>query len=192
MCLGELACVGGEDALPHVSDLMQILTPMLEGPSRQKRDAALHTLGQLCSSTGYVIQPLVEHPQLLQILERILKAESSQAVRREVVKVLGTLGALDPYRRKVKPDEEAAHSASDSNLVNHASGRIKSASTAIDDCYQTVAVNALLSVLQDQSLSSHHYRAIEAIMSIFRTQGLKRATFLPHVGRISATAGKRR
>ncbi|OJT05171.1 Phosphatidylinositol 3-kinase tor1 [Trametes pubescens] len=181
MCLGELACVGGEDALPHVSDLMQILIPMLEGPSRQKRDAALHTLGQLCSSTGYVIQPLVEHPQLLQILERILKAESSQAVRREVVKVLGTLGALDPYRRKVKPDEEAAHSASDSNLVNHASGRIKSASTAIDDCYQTVAVNALLSVLQDQSLSSHHYRAIEAIMSIFRTQGLKRATFLPHI-----------
>lgn len=101
MCLGELTCVGGEDVLPHVPELMQVIMTKLVDPSLVKRDAALHTLGQMCSSTGYVVTPLVDHPQLLQILGRILRAEPTLAVKREVIKVLGILGALDPYRRKV-------------------------------------------------------------------------------------------
>jgi serine/threonine-protein kinase mTOR len=101
MCLGELSCVGGEDVLPHVPELMQVIISRLSDPSLVKRDAALHTLGQVCSSTGYVIAPLIDYPQLLQVLSRILRTELTQPVRREVVKVLGTLGALDPYRRKV-------------------------------------------------------------------------------------------
>ena len=101
MCLGELSCVGGEDVLPSVPQLMEVVMAKLVDPSLAKRDAALHTLGQVCSSTGYVVQPLVDHPQLLQILSRILRTEPTQSVRREVIKVLGILGALDPYRRKV-------------------------------------------------------------------------------------------
>ena len=102
MCLGELACVAGEEAMIHVQELMNIIISRLSDPSLVKRDAALHTLGQVCSSTGYVIAPLVDHPQLLQLLARILRTEVNQPVRREVVKVLGVLGALDPYRRKVR------------------------------------------------------------------------------------------
>jgi FKBP12-rapamycin complex-associated protein len=101
MCLGELSCVGGEDVLPHVPELMQVIISRLSDPSLVKRDAALHTLGQVCSSTGYVIAPLVDYPQLLQVLGKILRTEITQPVRREVVKVLGILGAVDPYRRKV-------------------------------------------------------------------------------------------
>lgn len=102
MCLGELTCVAGEEAMPHVTELMGVIIQRLSDPSLIKRDAALHTLGQVCSSTGYVITPLVDYPLLLPLLGRILKTESAQAVRREVVKVLGILGALDPYRRKVR------------------------------------------------------------------------------------------
>lgn len=101
MCLGELARVGGEDVMPHVPELMQVIMARLADPSLPKRDAALHTLGLVCSSTGYVVAPLVDHPLLLQVLSRILRTESKQSIRREVIKVLGILGALDPYRRKV-------------------------------------------------------------------------------------------
>ena len=52
---------------------------------------------------------------------------------------------------------------------------------ASDDYYQTVVFTTLLSVLKDQALSGHHYTVIEAIMSIFKTQGLKCVTFLPQV-----------
>jgi len=54
-------------------------------------------------------------------------------------------------------------------------------STTSDDYYQTVVINALLGILKDQSLSSQHHTVIEAIMSIFKTQGLKCVTFLPQV-----------
>ena len=101
MCLGELACVAGEDAMPHVPELMQVILLRLSDSSLIKRDAALHTLGQVCGSTGYVIAPLADYPQLLPLLGKILKTENNQPVRREVVKVLGILGALDPYSRKV-------------------------------------------------------------------------------------------
>ena len=180
MCLGELACVGGEDVMPHVPDLMQVIIVKLADSSLQKRDAALHTLGQLCSSTGYVIAPVVEYPQLLQILSRILRTESGQAVRREVIKVLGILGALDPYRRKVKHEEETANEVS-SSLSSAPSRNLTGISTGTDDYYQTVAINSLLNVLKDQTLNNHHHKVIEAIMSIFKTQGLKCVTFLPQV-----------
>ena len=100
-CLGELACVGGDSVAHLVPKLMKVILTNLVDPVPIKRDAALHTLGQVCSSTGYVIQPLVDHPELLKILGRILKTEVTPPVRREVLKVLGILGAIDPYRRKV-------------------------------------------------------------------------------------------
>lgn len=101
MCLGELSVVGGEDVTPFVPQLMQVIISRLSDTSLAKRDAALRTLGQVCSNTGYVVTPLVDHPQLLPLLGRILKTELDPSVRREVIKVLGILGALDPYRRKV-------------------------------------------------------------------------------------------
>lgn len=199
MCLGELACVGAEDAMPHVPDLMQVIITRLSDPSLIKRDAALHTLGQVCSSTGYVIAPLVDYPQLLPLLGRILRTEVSQLVRREVVKVLGILGALDPYRRKVhffsrisdifilllcemqsRPDEDSASETAVA-AVNQVPVSQLTSTSAADDYFQTVVITSLLAILRDQSLNNHHHTVIEAIMSIFKTQGLKCVTFLPQV-----------
>ncbi|PCH36202.1 atypical/PIKK/FRAP protein kinase [Wolfiporia cocos MD-104 SS10] len=180
MCLGELTRVGGEEVMPHVPELMEVVISRLSDPSLPKRDAALHTLGQVCSSTGYVITPLVDHPQLLHTLNRILRTEPKQAVRREVIKVLGILGALDPYRRKIKSEEEDA-SELPSSLVTGASRASSSGSATSDDYYQTVAINALLDILRDQQAIDSHYKVIEAIMSIFKTQGLKCVTFLPQI-----------
>ncbi|KAG6845015.1 hypothetical protein H0H87_001536 [Tephrocybe sp. NHM501043] len=171
MCLGELTCVSGEDAMPHVPELMQVIMSRLADPSLIKRDAALHTLGQVCSSTGYVITPLADHPQLLELLQRILKTEGNQAVRREVVKVLGIMGALDPYRRKIRPEGEASETAL--TAVNQVPLSQHNGPAPSDDYFQSVVINALLAILKDQSLNTLHTSVIEAIMSIFKTQGLK-------------------
>ncbi|KAH7926057.1 FAT-domain-containing protein [Leucogyrophana mollusca] len=181
MCLGELAAVGGEDVTPHIPELMQVIISRLSDHGAPlKRDAALHTLGRLCSSTGYVITPLVDYPQLLPILGRILRSESAPHARREVVKVLGILGALDPYRRKTKPEEDAANETP-SLAVNAAPVPYIGSSTTSGDYYQTVVITSLLGVLNDPSLSNHHHTVIEAIMNIFQTQGLKCVNFLPQI-----------
>ncbi|KAF8966334.1 atypical/PIKK/FRAP protein kinase [Flammula alnicola] len=180
MCLGELTCVGGEEAMPHVPELMQVIIQRLSDASLIKRDAALHTLGQVCSSTGYVIAPLMEYPQLLPLLGKILKTESNQPVRREVVKVLGILGALDPYRRKNRPEDDTSSETAVA-AVNQVPVAQHSTTSSSDDYFQTVVITSLLDILKDQALSSHHHTVIEAIMSIFKTQGLKCVTFLPQV-----------
>lgn len=59
-----------------------------------------------------------------------------------------------------------------------------------DDYYQTVVINALLGILNDQALSSQHHTVIEAIMSIFKTQGLKCVTFLPQVIALTCIADR--
>ncbi|KAJ6515088.1 phosphatidylinositol 3-kinase [Mycena vitilis] len=180
MCIGELTVVAGEDALPYVPQLMQVIITQLSDPSLVKRDAALHTLGQLCSSTGYVIAPFIDHPQLLQLLGRILRTETTPIVQREVVKVFGIIGALDPYTRKSKSDESGSSEIA-MTAVNQVALNQPSAATASDDYFQTVVMSALLAILKDPSLNNHHHTVIEAIMSIFKTQGLKCVAFLSQV-----------
>ena len=100
--IGELARVGGEDVLPQLEPLMALILDTLhDQASTPKRDAALRTLGQLASHAGYVIDPYLEHPSLLGLLIGLLQTEPAQQTRREVVRVMGILGALDPYRHTV-------------------------------------------------------------------------------------------
>lgn len=49
---------------------------------------------------SYVIEPYFKYPNLLEILFSFLKTEQTTGIRREVIRVLGLLGALDPYKRK--------------------------------------------------------------------------------------------
>ncbi|CAJ0756312.1 13752_t:CDS:2, partial [Entrophospora sp. SA101] len=99
--LGELARVGGEDLLPYLNSLMPLIIDALQDQgSTAKRDAALKALGQLSSNTGFVIEPYLKYPKLLSILINILKTELTPSIRRETIRLIGILGALDPYRHK--------------------------------------------------------------------------------------------
>lgn len=81
---------------------------------------------------------------------------------------------------QTKPDEDGAAEGT-LPAVNAAAVASTGSLTGSDDYYQTVVITALLAVLRDQSMSSHHHTVIEAIMNIFKTQGLKCVTFLPQV-----------
>lgn len=108
--LGELARVGGEDVLPQLEPLMSLILDTLhDQASTQKRDSALRTLGQLSSHAGYVIDPYLDHPSLLGLLISLLKTEPAQHTRREVIRVMGVLGALDPYRHTVSYAGSSLH-----------------------------------------------------------------------------------
>jgi FKBP12-rapamycin complex-associated protein len=101
-CLGELAQVAGESIGPRVTKILALVIETLQATSPTiLRSAALKTLGQVASYTGTIVDPYVDYPELLLILNRFVNMETELAVRREVIKVLGILGALDPYRRKV-------------------------------------------------------------------------------------------
>jgi Domain of unknown function (DUF3385) len=58
----------------------------------------LRTLGQISGSTGYVIEPYLDYPQLLSQAMDVLPDTKCApwALRREVIRTVGIVGALDP------------------------------------------------------------------------------------------------
>lgn len=156
---------------------------MLDDPaSTTKRNAALKALGQVVSNTGEVISPYLDHPTLLPIIFRLLRSETSEAIRLEAIRTMGMLGALDPFKHKLlqqvsdDPNTEASGPRpTDITLLMNTQG------PSNDEYYQTVVINALVSVLNDANMKEHHYDAIHSVMLIFRTQRLKCVSFLPQI-----------
>ncbi|ORZ13215.1 armadillo-type protein [Absidia repens] len=181
--LGELAAVSGEDMVPHLDELMPLIMETLQDQSSSaKRDAALKTLGQLASNTGFVIEPYAKYPALLSILINILKTEQNATIRRETVKLMGILGALDPYRHKMNAIDGFSEALVDPKLTsNDVTLLMMGVGPSSEDYYPQVVMHSLMKILRDPSLSQHHYPVIEAIMSIFKTLGLKVVQFLPLV-----------
>ena len=100
--IGEFASVGGAEMKQYLQELMPIILDALQDlSSHAKREAALRTLGQLASNSGYVIDPYIQYPHLLGVLVNIIKTEQTGSLRKETIKLLGILGALDPYKYQV-------------------------------------------------------------------------------------------
>ncbi|GAW17652.1 hypothetical protein ANO14919_071120 [Xylariales sp. No.14919] len=182
--IGELATVGGEDMLPYKDKLMPIIIDALQDQSSiAKREAALHTLGQLASNSGYVIDPYLEYPQLLELLQNIIRAEPQRGpLRQETIKLMGILGALDPYRhQQVEERTPDAKRSVETNRMTDISLMMTGLTPSNKEYYPTVVINSLLHILKDQSLAQHHAAVVEAIMNIFRTLGLECVSFLDRI-----------
>ena len=108
--------------IPHIGELLPLILETLQDQSSAtKREVALRTLGQLTKSTGYVIVPFHRYPNLLDILLNIIKGERTPSIRREVIKVLGILGALDPHKHKM--NQLAARSKEEQKTDEKGKGR---------------------------------------------------------------------
>ncbi|OWB72318.1 hypothetical protein B5S31_g2025 [[Candida] boidinii] len=182
--IGEMSVVGGNEIMPSVDEIMKILIETFEDQSLNcKKEASLKTLGDLASHSGYVIDPLLDYPQLLGLLVNILKSENSSTIRRETIRVIGFLGALDPYRYR-----EAERKSRDSRAVAEQNAPsidmellMNGKSPSNDDYFPTVVIKTLLKILKDSSLSNYHPAVIQAIMHIFKTLGIKCVQFLDQV-----------
>lgn len=99
--LGELAQATGVALQPWVREIIpHVLEIMQDQSSASKQRTSLRTLGQIAGSTGYVIRPYLDYPKLLVQATDILPAtkRAPWSLRREVLRTLGILGALDPDR----------------------------------------------------------------------------------------------
>lgn len=182
--IGCLADVSGEDIMPFVPQVMPILIDFFqEQNSGIKRDASLKTLGQIAGSAGYVIQPLLDYPQLLGLLVNILKSETSTIVRRDTIRLLGILGALDPYKHR-----EVERKGHDAETVARQNAPpidmellMKGKSPTNDDYFPTVVIRTLIKILRDNSLAAQHLAVTQTIMNIFAGLDMKCVPFLDQV-----------
>ncbi|KAG0471251.1 hypothetical protein HPP92_015797 [Vanilla planifolia] len=190
--VGELAKVGGFSMRKYLCELMPLIVDaLLDGASLSKREVALATLGQVVQSTGYVITPYIEYPLLLGLLLKLLNGESAWSTRREVLKVLGIMGSLDPHVHKRNQlslpgsHGEVNRPASDpSQLIvsmEELPTDIWPSFVTSEDYYSTVAISSLMRILRDPSLSSYHLMVVGSLMFIFKSMGLGCVPYLPKV-----------
>lgn len=100
--LGDVAVVAGEDMRVYVDDLLPIVIANFQDQNNSyKKTVALRTLDRLFSRTGYVIDPLIKYPKLLDTILSKIKRATNPQLTVDLVKLLGTIGAIDPYRYKV-------------------------------------------------------------------------------------------
>ncbi|KAH9151558.1 hypothetical protein AeRB84_005855 [Aphanomyces euteiches] len=102
--LGSLAQAAQTQVAPFQPVLLPLILDALQDHSSTiKRHVALVTLGQLTTSTGNVMQPYVTHPKVLHTLLDLLQhtAATPWTLRCEAMKIIGVLGAIDPYTFKI-------------------------------------------------------------------------------------------
>ncbi|KAF4382019.1 hypothetical protein CsatB_005984 [Cannabis sativa] len=190
--VGDLARVGGFEMRQYMSELMPLIVEaLLDGAAVTKREVAVTTLGQVVQSTGYVITPYNEYPQLLGLLLKLLNGELAWSTRREVLKVLGIMGALDPHLHKKNQlslpglHGEVARAASDSGqhlqAIDDLPVDLWPSFATSEDYYSTVAINSLMRILRDPSLSSYHLKVVGSLMFIFKSMGLGCVPYLQKV-----------
>ncbi len=245
--LGELSEVGGTELLPHCKTLFPLVINVIQDQgSVTKRTVAIKTLGQLVQSTGLVVRPFLDNFGLLDIIVAELEigqdAASPPELRAEVMRTLGTIGAIDPYsyrgllltprqldkiaddgersnigvsggaelsRRNSRRRKRRSSIKRGNNSRPSLSGPPRSPSKSLlpkyrqqqfsdldgnpenilEDVtspsqplyYPKVAIAALIGILNDPSLHTHHRNVAQAIMHICRATGLKSVPFLPQI-----------
>lgn len=190
--VGDLARVGGFAMRQYIPELMPLIVEaLLDGAAATKREVAVATLGQVVQSTGYVIAPYNEYPQLLGLLLKLLNGELAWSTRKEVLKVLGIMGALDPHAHKRNQQSLPGSHGEVSRAGNDPGQHIRSMDelpmdlwpsfATSDDYYSTVAINSLMRILRDPSLSSYHQKVVGSLMFIFKSMGLGCVPYLPKV-----------
>ncbi|XP_033096355.1 serine/threonine-protein kinase mTOR-like [Anneissia japonica] len=193
--IGELSQVGGIEMRKWVGELLPIIIDMLQDSSSlNKREVALWTLGHLVESTGYVVEPYMKYPNLLDVLLNFLKTEQSPNIRRETIRTLGLLGALDPYKHKMnlgkmnQPGETSGAVLSLSDTKANQDGEyttsemlVSMGSASLEEFYPAVAVVTLMRIMRDTSLANYHKHVVQALTFLFKTLGVKCVQFLPQI-----------
>lgn len=192
--VGHLADVHGDNSglKKCLPELLSILLELLSDASAtEKRSVGLWTFGQLISATGYVVTPYTEYPSLMDVLLNFLKTEQQPKDRRETIRVLGLLGALDPYKHKMtrglKPDSSlvpVTDSKAEENNFDMSTSEmlVNMSSPVLDEYYPAIVISTLMRILRDPTLQQHHTSVVQAVTFIFQSLGIK---CVPYISRVT-------
>ncbi|UMM14072.1 hypothetical protein L5515_002037 [Caenorhabditis briggsae] len=181
--ISEISVIGGAEIVKNLKPLFEKLTHMINDSSNlHKREAALRAIGGICRSTAYVVDPYRDYPTLLDDLLRILKTVMSNTMRREVIKTLGILGAIDPYTHKVFTGSVQSATAISTALslpMNAEDSKdprqdiihwFNYEKCTLDEFYPAITIANLMIMMQDED-SQNFAEIAQAIVTIFRSLG---------------------
>ncbi len=172
--MSRLVAVEASEFIPHLDKLLTVLTQLIAdlGVLRKRRAglAAAVAVLRLIDRSAVPLDRLVA---LMNILVDLLKTETDSAVRREAVRLMGIIGAIDPYTLSGgEPAGAVDHLHNCSLAVQLSRG---------EEFFAGVVVESLLKILKDSTLTVHHLAATQALGYLIKTLGVKAHIFLPAI-----------
>lgn len=172
--LSRLVAVQPDEFIPHMERLLTILTQLIADlGSLRKRKAGLGAAVAVLRLIDRKVVPLELLVGLMNVSVDLLKTEMDPGVRREAVRLMGIIGAIDPYT--LNGGEQAGtadHLLNGSLVVQLSRG---------EEFFAGVVVDSLLKILKDPTLAAHHLAATQALGYLVKTLGVKSHIFLPSV-----------
>ncbi|CAH8510940.1 unnamed protein product [Schistosoma margrebowiei] len=189
--LGRLAAVAPRSIYHYMDEFIPILAYMMQDTSCfLKRSIAVWTLTRLVSHTGYVVIPYKRYPQLLNILLGMLKREEIKCIRQEVLRALGVLGALDPFKFKLYSGQvdtygDTGIAVSHHEVVERKDVDITQSELVInlswesrDVFFSVCALSALIHSLRDPALHSQYGSIVHTIVYVLKLLGPRSVIYL--------------
>ncbi|TPP57014.1 Target of rapamycin [Fasciola gigantica] len=188
--LGRLSAVAPCSIRSYMDEFIPVLCWMMQDSCLLRRSIAVWTLSRLTSNAGFVVTPYRRHPQLLQTLLEMLKREESKEIRQEVLRALGVLGALDPFKVKLysgqvdtfgdtgiavslhEADEKKDVDITQSELVVSLSWENK------DVFFSVCALSALIQTLRDPALRSQYGNIVRTIVYVLKLLGTRSVYYM--------------
>ncbi len=155
----------------HVEELFNLIALILQDHSSTlKRVMALKCLAVVAQFTSPAMKSLLHTSKVYEQVLDMLKSDHLPAIRNIITSVMGTFGAVDSqwHRRMQLEDQKSNETTVSLRGVF---------STAEDNVYARTVVDALLRVISDPSLSSHHRQALQALVFLFDSLGQGCAQF---------------
>lgn len=177
--VGELAVSSGPSVASHMEATLPLLVQMAQRqvPTAARREVVYRTLGQLCQGGGFVSDPFVQYPSMLTTLLHEIRTDPDPAVREEVLRLFGIVGALDPQLYHDKRQESSKKEAkADFSEVSFTSNKVS------PDVYSRVAIMALKEILASAQSPILQKTVVQALVTIFRSLGPRKTiTYLRDV-----------
>lgn len=177
-CVSRLTFIKPDCVVNRLEVLLNTLSRLiLDQSSTIRKKAALSAMSVILRKVDRELIPGKKFSSIMLMTISIIKNELDHSVRREAIRLMGVIGAIDPYM--IKGLE--APTASLSRAEEASSDSVVNISTAPEEFYAKIAVESLLSILKDTTLSMHHMAAAQALVYLFRTLGPKSNQFLTQV-----------
>ncbi|CAL1276558.1 unnamed protein product [Larinioides sclopetarius] len=188
--LGHLSANAPRLIRPYMEPVLNVLIPKLRDPDPNPgvTIAFLAGIGELAQVSGTEMRKWLH--QLMPIVLDMMQ-DSSSLPKREAIRVLGLLGALDPFKYKVNlglidQSGESSGVMSIGNTANEsqemsASEMLVNMSGTLDDFYPQIAIVTLMKIIREPLLHQHHSMAVHAITFLFKSMGVSAVPYLQQV-----------
>lgn len=188
--ISSLAQVSNVEIKMHFDQLYPILFEIIQDAtySAKKKEVALSCIGKLIDSAGFEFCNYSAYNDLFECLLNLFKIEQTPSMRSEIIRVLGMLGTVDPYKHQLNVG--LIDQSGDLLVVQEKRPSIEHINSTellvsklpnYMDFYPAIAIANLVKIINDPNLISHHTMAVQALTCIFENLKLSCVPFISDV-----------